>query len=139
MKTCPSSDRLHCSDTFPANEPCVYIYQEHIRLYFSSIKLQRLVAHSSSYVWGEVECDAVIVCFESATKLLKQVLILAEMQTLYYLWDTCHLMTAYSAMMLGRVSRPYSNLSKLPPWVAMDSNVGLKYSSIDCATCKLYP
>lgn len=45
-----------------------------------------------------------LTCFESATNLLKQVLVLAELHVLYYLWDTCHLVAAYSAMMLGKVN-----------------------------------
>jgi hypothetical protein len=63
-----------------------------------------------------------LTCFESATNLLKQVLILVELHILYYLWDTCYLVTAYSAVMLGKVK----HLS-IEPFRAISHRVALHY------------
>ena len=72
-------------------EPLVYIYQEHMRLYFNTMHLQRLVARTSHKSWDNIEHDAIKVCYSSALRLLDQVVAVGRPHILFYLWDTTHL------------------------------------------------
>ena len=53
-----------------------------MRLYFNTMRLQRLVARTSHNSWDNIERDAITVCYSSALRLLDQVIAVGKFHML---------------------------------------------------------
>lgn len=103
--------------TFPNPEPfqtpLIYFFRDYMRLYFNSVLLHRLlVANNNSSLDGDV-ARTIQLCFSCALGALNQVIEMGKLDILYYLWDTAHLMTAYSAMMVLKLLKQPGHLPPL--------------------------
>ncbi|KAJ3469690.1 hypothetical protein MRS44_003755 [Fusarium solani] len=93
----------------PFQLPLLYFFRDYTRLYFNSVLLHRLlVAHHSNNISRDRDvANTIQLCFSCALSVLQQVAEMGKLDILYFLWDTAHLMTAYSAMMvLKLLSQP---------------------------------
>ncbi|KAM5353197.1 hypothetical protein ACJZ2D_016909 [Fusarium nematophilum] len=96
----------------PFQRPLLCFFRDYTRLYFNSILLHRLLAaHDSSNISRDRDvANTIQLCFSCALSVLQQVAEMGKLDILYFLWDTAHLMTAYSAMMvlklLGQPKHP---------------------------------
>lgn len=79
------------------------MYRDHLRIYFNSVLLQRALASANGSVTDPTARAAIQTCYSSALSLLNEALKLGKMDVLYYLWDTAHLMIAFSAMVLVKI------------------------------------
>ncbi|KAF5603170.1 uncharacterized protein FSUBG_7394 [Fusarium subglutinans] len=95
--------------TFPNPEPfqtpLIYLFRDYMRLYFNSVFLHRLLVLGNGSTPHDLITHTARVCFCSALSVLRQAIELGELDTIYYLWDTAHLMIAYSAMMVPKLLR----------------------------------
>ncbi|KAM6540441.1 hypothetical protein FALCPG4_18864 [Fusarium falciforme] len=104
----------------PFQLPLLYFLRDYTRLYFNSVLLHRLlVAHDSNNISRDRDvANTIQLCFSCALSVLQQVTEMGKLDILYFLWDTAHLMTAYSAMMaLKLLSQP----GHLPPVLAREA------------------
>ncbi|KAF3403581.1 Protein priB [Penicillium rolfsii] len=91
------------TQTQPCLESLVYIYAEHSRLYFNSIRLHRMLLYIR-HTRRDSRVKALIqTCYSSAMRLLQETLKVVKLDILYFLWDTAHLMIAFAAMMLLKI------------------------------------
>ncbi|KAF5010639.1 hypothetical protein FDECE_3205 [Fusarium decemcellulare] len=89
----------------PFQTPLTYLFQEYMRLYLNSVLLHRmLVSENRPSLNGKV-AHTIRVCYSSALGVLQQTVAMGEMDTIYYLWDTAHLMIAYASMMVPKLLR----------------------------------
>ncbi|SPJ77919.1 uncharacterized protein FTOL_06346 [Fusarium torulosum] len=93
--------------TFPNPEsfqtPIIYLFRDYMRLYFNSVFLHRmLISESRSLLADEIK-RTTSICFSSALGVLQQAIEMGEMDIIYYLWDTAHLMIAYASMMIPKL------------------------------------
>ncbi|WKT43885.1 hypothetical protein QSH57_008738 [Fusarium oxysporum f. sp. vasinfectum] len=77
-------------DPEPFQTPLIYLFRDYMRLYFNSVFLHPRTTR---------------ICYSSALSVLQQTIEMGEMDTVYYLWDTAHLMIAYSSMMIPKLLR----------------------------------
>ncbi|KAF5962547.1 protein priB [Fusarium bulbicola] len=95
--------------TFPNPEPfqtpLIYLFRDYMRLYFNSVFLHRLLVLGNGSTPHDLITHTARICFCSALSVLRQAIELGELDIIYYLWDTAHLMIAYSAMMIPKLLR----------------------------------
>ncbi|KAF5667501.1 hypothetical protein FDENT_12093 [Fusarium denticulatum] len=93
--------------TFPNPEPfqtpLIYLFRDYMRLYFNSVFLHRMIVSENRSTPQDLITHTARVCFCSALSVLRQAIELGELDIIYYLWDTAHLMIAYSAMMIPKL------------------------------------
>ncbi|KAF5612337.1 uncharacterized protein FTJAE_14098 [Fusarium tjaetaba] len=96
-------------DTFPNPEPfqtpLVCLLRDYIRLYSNSVFLHRMIVSGSRSTPQDLTTHTARVCFCSALSVLRQAIEMGELEIIYYLWDTAHLMIAFSAMMIPKLLR----------------------------------
>ncbi|KAF5563891.1 hypothetical protein FPHYL_4917 [Fusarium phyllophilum] len=96
-------------DTFPNPEPfqtpLICLLRDYIRLYFNSVFLHRMLVSGSRSTPHDLITHTARVCFCSALSVLRQAIEMGELDIIYYLWDTAHLMVAFSAMMIPKLLR----------------------------------
>ncbi|KAF5635804.1 hypothetical protein F52700_5116 [Fusarium sp. NRRL 52700] len=95
--------------TFPNPEPfqtpLICLFRDYMRLYFNSVFLHRMLVSGNRSSPQDLITYTARVCFCSALSVLRQAIELGELDIIYYLWDTAHLMIAYSAMMIPKLLR----------------------------------
>ncbi|KAF5545957.1 hypothetical protein FMEXI_5873 [Fusarium mexicanum] len=89
----------------PFQTPLICLFRDYMRLYFNSVFLHRMLVSGNGSTPHELITHTARVCFCSALSVLRQAIELGELDTIYYLWDTAHLMIAYSAMMIPKLLR----------------------------------
>ncbi|KAM0082058.1 hypothetical protein ACKRZS_005778 [Fusarium odoratissimum] len=96
-------------DTFPNPEPfqtpLIYLFRDYMRLYFNSVFLHRMLVSESRSTPHDLITHTARVCYCSALSVLRQAIEMGELDIIYYLWDTAHLMIAYSTMMIPKLLR----------------------------------
>lgn len=83
-------------------EPQIHMYCNHVRTHFNTVLLHRTLVEADFVPNAAVQA-AVIRSYETALATLKQATIIGKAEVLYYLWDTAHLMIAYTAMVLLKI------------------------------------
>ncbi|KAH7140057.1 hypothetical protein B0J13DRAFT_69948 [Dactylonectria estremocensis] len=102
---------------FPGPElfqmPILYFLRDYTQLYFNSVLLDRiLVTNESNNISSDSGVAGTIqLCFSCALGVLRQLTEMGKLDILYFLWDTAHLMTAYSAMMVLKLSSQPGHLT----------------------------
>ncbi|KAF4442068.1 hypothetical protein FACUT_2291 [Fusarium acutatum] len=95
--------------TFPNPEPfqtpLIYLFRDYMRLYFNSILLHRMVVSETRSTPQDLITHTARICFCSALSVLRQAIEMGKLDIIYYLWDTAHLMIAFSAMMIPKLLR----------------------------------
>ncbi|KAF4973568.1 hypothetical protein FSARC_177 [Fusarium sarcochroum] len=87
----------------PVQTPLIYLFRDYARLYFNSILLHRMLASENKASLAGDITHTIRVCYLSALGVLQQILELGELDTIYYLWDTAHVMIAYSSIMMVKL------------------------------------
>jgi hypothetical protein len=82
-----------------------------MRLYFNSVFLHRMLVSENRAVLGDLITHTTQICYCSALSVLRQGIEMGELDIIYYLWDTAHLMIAYSSMMIPKLLRQDVNES----------------------------
>ncbi len=93
----------------------VTFYGSYMKLYFNSILLHRILVENDDNVSDPAATEALSICHVSSMKVLIEARRFGNMDLLYYFWDSAHLTSAYSAMMLLKVL----NLSSALPETAV--------------------
>ena len=62
--------------------------------------LQRILTRTDNDVTQPEAVATLRTCYASTLRLLRETIVMGRMDMLYYMWDTGHLMIAYSAMLL---------------------------------------
>ncbi|ENH62828.1 Protein priB [Fusarium oxysporum f. sp. cubense race 1] len=95
--------------TFPNPEPfqtpLIYLFRDYMRLYFNSVFLHRMLVSENRSTPHDLITHTARICYCSALSVLRQAIEMGELDIIYYLWDTAHLMIAYSAMMIPKLLR----------------------------------
>ncbi|KAF4943644.1 hypothetical protein FGADI_13271 [Fusarium gaditjirri] len=95
--------------TFPNPEPfqtpLIYLFRDYMRLYFNSVFLHRMLVSENRSTPHDLITHTARICYCSALSILRQAIEMGELDIIYYLWDTAHLMIAYSAMMIPKLLR----------------------------------
>ncbi|KAH7216975.1 uncharacterized protein BKA55DRAFT_697682 [Fusarium redolens] len=95
--------------TFPNPElfqtPLIYLFRDYMRLYFNSVFLHRMLISESREALNDLITHTTQICYCSALSVLRQGIEMGELDIIYYLWDTAHLMIAYSSMMIPKLLR----------------------------------
>ncbi|KAF4451288.1 Protein priB [Fusarium austroafricanum] len=95
--------------TFPNHEPfqtqLIYLFRDYMRLYFNSVFLHRMIVSENRPSLREHITHTTGICYSSALSVLRQAIEMGELDIIYYLWDTAHLMIAYSSMMIPKLLR----------------------------------
>ncbi|KAJ3541558.1 hypothetical protein NM208_g4551 [Fusarium decemcellulare] len=89
----------------PFQTPLTYLFQEYMRLYFNSALLHRMLVSESRPSLNRKVAHTTRVCYSSALGVLQQTVAMGEMDIIYYLWDTAHLMIAYASIMIPELLR----------------------------------
>ncbi|KAG4291786.1 hypothetical protein FPRO06_13039 [Fusarium proliferatum] len=95
--------------TFPNPEPfqtsLIYLYRDYMRLYFNAVFLHRMLVSEDRATLHDLITHTARICFCSGLSVLRQAIEMGELDIIYYLWDTAHLMIAFSAMMIPKLLR----------------------------------
>ncbi|KAF4952757.1 hypothetical protein FGADI_6510 [Fusarium gaditjirri] len=96
-----SSKFLELPDSEPFQSHLILFFQDYTRLYFNSVLLHRLLLIEKSDISysGAIE-GTMQLCFSCALGVLQHMIKMGHLDILYFVWDTAHLMTGYSAMMV---------------------------------------
>ncbi|EWZ78270.1 hypothetical protein FOWG_17420 [Fusarium oxysporum f. sp. lycopersici MN25] len=92
-------------DPEPFQTPLIYLFRDYMRLYFNSVFLHRMLVYERRSSQTDQIARTTRICYSSALGVLQQTIEMGEMDTIYYLWDTAHLMIAYSSMMIPKLLR----------------------------------
>ncbi|KAL6910031.1 hypothetical protein GGI43DRAFT_46 [Trichoderma evansii] len=91
-------------------EPQVAIYGNHMRAYFNSVYWSQLHASSIGYASVSAKDNAMLACCTSSLCVLQAITEIGKADSLYYFWDSAHLMAANSAILLLKVLRANKEL-----------------------------
>ncbi|KAJ2970094.1 hypothetical protein NQ176_g8348 [Zarea fungicola] len=91
-----------CEHTVRSLEAQIHMYCNHVRTHFNTVLLHRTLVEAEFVPNAAVQA-AVIRSYQTALATLKQATIIGKAEVLYYLWDTAHLMIAYTAMVLLKI------------------------------------
>ncbi|ENH66079.1 hypothetical protein FOC1_g10000452 [Fusarium oxysporum f. sp. cubense race 1] len=96
-----SSKFMELPDSEPFQSHLTLFFQDYTQLYFNSVLLHQLLLIEKSDISysGAVE-GTMQLCFSCALGVLQHMIKMGHLDILYFLWDTAHLMTGYSAMMV---------------------------------------
>jgi hypothetical protein len=83
--------------------PIIYLFRDYMRLYFNSVFLHRMLICKSRSLLDEEIRRTTSICYSSALGVLQQAIEMGELDIIYYLWDTAHLMIAYASMMIPKL------------------------------------
>ncbi|KAF9776889.1 hypothetical protein IL306_004859 [Fusarium sp. DS 682] len=104
--------------TFPNPEPfqtpLIYLFRDYMRLYFNSVFLHRMLVSENRAALNDLITHTTQICYCSALSILRQGITMGELDIIYYLWDTAHLMIAYSSMMIPKLLRQDIDESLIP-------------------------
>ncbi|KAJ4037485.1 hypothetical protein NW753_011390 [Fusarium oxysporum] len=92
-------------DPEPFQTPLIYLFRDYMRLYFNSVFLHRMLVYERRSSQTDHIARTTRICYSSALSVLQQTIEMGGMDTIYYLWDTAHLMIAYSSMMIPKLLR----------------------------------
>ncbi|EXK49893.1 hypothetical protein FOMG_02370 [Fusarium oxysporum f. sp. melonis 26406] len=96
-----SSKFLELPDSEPFQSHLTLFFQDYTRLYFNSVLLHRLLLIEKSDISYSSAVEGTMqLCFSCALGVLQHMIKMGHLDILYFLWDTAHLMTGYSAMMV---------------------------------------
>lgn len=79
------------------------MYRDHIRAFFNTIQLHRMLLRTDNDVSDPSAIATIQICYSATMRVLEEAGKLGRLNILYYLWDTAHLMIAYSAMLLLKI------------------------------------
>ncbi|KAL5590340.1 hypothetical protein FOBRF1_013897 [Fusarium oxysporum] len=112
-------------DTFPNPEPfqtpLIYLFRDYMRLYFNSVFLHRMLVSENRSTPHDLITHTARVCYCSALSVLRQAIEMGELDIISYLWDTAHLMIAYSTMMIPKLLRQDIDESSISKNEAIDT------------------
>ncbi|SCN70853.1 unnamed protein product [Fusarium fujikuroi] len=95
--------------TFPNSEPfqtpLIYLHRDYMRLYFNAVFLHRMLVSEDRATLQDLIAHTARICFCSGLSVLRQAIEMGGLDIIYYLWDTAHLMIAFSAMMIPKLLR----------------------------------
>ena len=87
----------------------MYLHRDYLRTHFHSVLLHRLLVANNNQITTLAALGAAQICFTASVSFLREVVKLAGMDVLHYIWDTCHFMISSSAMILLKTIKQAPN------------------------------